>query len=225
MGDAVFFGKKEKKEVPPEEIEKMTRTGMSDKDIIKKLKSKGYSYESIERAMLQAVKQGVSEPQFQAPQFPGTAKESDYSLPTSDSFVPESVGAEGFDILGEQPIFDQDQGGTEDFAIEELIEGIVEDKWHKFESSTKDLEGRIEKLRAEMRIVETKIRDAHNEAPKNEVEVRLNEFNDKIDDLDARVGGLEKAFKQFLPALTRNIESLSSIIHEMKSKSVVERAE
>ena len=38
----------------------------------------------------------------------------------------------------------------------------------------------------------------------------------KVEDLEARVGGLEKAFKQFLPTLTRNIESLSAMIHEMK---------
>lgn len=223
----LFFGKKEKKEVPPEEIEKMTRKGMSDKDIIKHLKSKGFSYEAIERAMLRAVKQGVSEPQQLPPQPPelGPAEESDYSLPTADSFVPENVGAEGFDVLGEQPIFDQQQE-SDDIAIEELIEGIVEDKWHKFENSTKGLEERIEKLRAEMQAVEQKIKEAHKSTPKNEVETQLNEFNDKIDDLDARVGGLEKAFKQFLPALTHNIESLSSIIHEMKAKgSIVERTE
>ena len=52
---------KERGEVPVEEVQKMTRKGMSDKDIIKHLKSKGYSYESIESAMLRAVKDGVGD--------------------------------------------------------------------------------------------------------------------------------------------------------------------
>ena len=40
----------------------------------------------------------------------------------------------------------------------------------------------------------------------------------KLDDLEARIGGLEKAFRQFLPSLTENIEALSKMIHEMKAK-------
>jgi len=36
--------------------------------------------------------------------------------------------------------------------------------------------------------------------------------------LEIRISGLEKAFRQFLPSLTRNIESLSDMVHEVKEK-------
>ncbi len=60
----MLFGSKKPKEekaIPIEEVQKMTKKGMSDKDIIKHLKGKGYSYESIEGAMLKAVKEGVDD--------------------------------------------------------------------------------------------------------------------------------------------------------------------
>lgn len=201
----------------------MSRKGMNDKDMIKHLKSKGYSYETIERAMLQAVKQGVSEPKRFAREMPAMSAPpaEEFSMPAGEDF-----GAESFDMLAEQPVFEQVPAeGGEELAIEELIEGIVEDKWNRFQDSTKQLEERVERLRAETQSLEAKLRESRNDAPMREVDARLAEFSDHIDDIDARVGGLEKAFKQFLPALTRNIESLSSMIQDMKARGVAASAE
>ena len=57
----LFHKKQAKGDVPINEISEMTRKGMSDKDIIKNLKGRGYSYNDIEKAMLSAVKTGVSD--------------------------------------------------------------------------------------------------------------------------------------------------------------------
>ena len=55
-------------------------------------------------------------------------------------------------------------------------------------------------------------------APSKEEEQKFVDISSRVEDMEARVGGLEKAFKQFLPSLTRNIESLSAMIHEMRSR-------
>jgi len=188
----VFFTKKKEpaSPVPSERIDSMISKGMSDRDIIKTLKSEGYSYEQIEGAMMNAVKSGVDEP---AP-----------PPPTQRSALPDM----------EMP----DAGSTEviepEQIVEELIESVVENKWKKF-----DVE--IERLNAETNSIRETLR-SRPQPQKTGDDERVSAFSSQIDDLTARVGGLEKAFRQFLPSLTKNIESLSNIIHEMKAKQRIQ---
>ncbi len=201
----MLFQKKKKGDVPIEEIQKLTARGMSDKDIIKKLKSEGYSYDSIERAMLQAVKEGVNEPEREpeVPSFPEIA-------PQQQRREPESLFPE-FEQMQEVPELETI---NPEVIVEELIEGVVEDKWNKFLS-------RIEKVENELNIVRAEIKGIPRnmqQGSAKDFEVKVSELSDQFDELAARVGGLEKAFKQFLPSLTRNIEALSNMIHEMKEK-------
>lgn len=184
----MFFTKKKEAAgpVPPERIDGMISKGMSDRDIIKTLKSEGYSYEQIEGAMMNAVKSGVDEPP------PMTAVVQRSALP--DMEMPDPGSAET--IEPEQ-------------IVEELIESVVENKWKKFDAE-------IERLNTEI----NSLREAQKSRlpPKAGDDERVSALSLQIDDLTARVGGLEKAFRQFLPSLTKNIESLSNIIHEMKAK-------
>ena len=200
----MFFRKKKEmnKPVPSEEIESLISQGMSDKDIIKKLKSEGYSYENIENAMLKAVKVGV-----------------DDSGIGQDSFDPGMPGPA--QQPQEQPIMDEfsdiDVKNAEELSpeqiVEELIEGVVESKWKRFDEE-------IERVNMEVNSIKESAKSAKpSESPdSSQYEERMNALSAQVEDISTRVGGLEKAFKQFLPSLTRNIESLSAIIHEMKAK-------
>lgn len=201
----LFGGKKKKGDVPIEEVQKMAAQGMSDKDIIKKLKGQGYSYDSIERAMLQAVKDGVDEPQPQEAEIP--------SFPEA---MPQHRKGEAEPLFPEfepQEVAEMETVNPE-IIVEELVEGIVEEKWNKFAP-------RLERLEGEMNVLRAEIRQAPKQAQgggTKELETKVAELAEQFDELEARIGGLEKAFKQFLPSLTRNIEALSKMIHEMKEK-------
>ncbi len=201
----LFGGKKKKGDVPLEEVQKMAAQGMSDKDIIKKLKGQGYSYDSIERAMLQAVKDGVEEPQPQEAEIP--------SFPEA---MPQHRKGEAEPLFPEfepQEVAEMETVNPE-IIVEELVEGIVEEKWNKFAP-------RLERLEGEMNVLRAEIRQAPKQAQgggTKELETKVAELAEQFDELEARIGGLEKAFKQFLPSLTRNIEALSKMIHEMKEK-------
>ena len=210
----MFGHKGEKKEksgkaIPVDEIRKMASRGMSDKDIIKELKGRGYSYGEIERAMLGAVKEGVNEP---APQTelptteffaepPQTQLQPAYELPTFEDEQPDMVSPDQAQAL-----------------MEELIEGVIEDKWNKFQDRMEKLDDNFEKIKAEIKQWQIKQEQQKRDLPTRELELRISELSEQMEDIDARVGGLEKAFKQFLPALTRNIESLSQLIHELRDK-------
>ena len=206
---------KEIKDVPIDEVSRMTKKGMSDKDIIKHLKSKGYSYEAIEGAMLKAVKDNVDDVPRQV-ETEAPAMNDIFEMPHPEySQSPAMEAMPDFGAEIEQP----------EVMLEELIEGIVEDKWRKFDDRLKKIDDNFDRIRAEIKQFEVKLDQNRRESPTHELDGRMADISDQLEDLEARVGGLEKAFKQFLPSLTRNIESLSHMIHDMKDKQAMHEEE
>ena len=211
-----LFHKKprEVRDVPVEEVQKMTKRGMSDKDIIKHLKSKGYSYESIEGAMLKAVKEGVDDTPRQARvDTEPPATENMFDFPMDTQMQPQ--------MEMQMP----DETEAPEIMIEELIEGIVEDKWRKFDDSLTKVNDNFDRIRAEIKQFELRLDQTKRDSPARDIETKMTDISEQLEDLEARVGGLEKAFKQFLPSLTRNIESLSTMIHEMKDRQTMHEEE
>lgn len=199
----LFHHKKEAKIISPDEIQKLTSKGMSDKEIIKHFKAKGYSYDDIEKAMMSAVKNNISDKQ-----------PIQMSMPEPEPFF--------YDQPYEQP---QQETQEEEWSeepqesmVEEIVEGIVEDKWQKFQAQIESMQNALDRMSVEIKQVKNTPLQSSRETPQID-NTRLDEMNEHINDLYARVGGLEKAFKQFLPSLTRNIEMLSSMVHELKGKS------
>ncbi|MDI6721471.1 MAG: hypothetical protein QMD85_03710 [Candidatus Aenigmarchaeota archaeon] len=206
----MFFSKKKKeekvKELPIDEIKGMSKKGMSDRDIIKTLKSKGYSYEDIEKGMLQAVKTGVDESEPQPSQKRPVFE--DFSVPSQQEFQMEEMPEFG-------AIMPEEQQSSE-LMMEELIESVIEDKTGKYEAEIKKMKESIDSLKNDIKAMEQRIGEIKSQPG----EPASQEVTDQLEDLQARVGGLERAFKQFLPSLTKNIEALSKMIHEMKQRPV-----
>jgi DNA-binding transcriptional MerR regulator len=215
----MLFGKKKEegaREVPIDEVQKMTKKGMSDKDIIKQLKSKGYSYEAIESAMLKAVKDGVDDDK------PKMVERMDVEPPaTENMFGPQEETMP--DFMQSMPDLDisSEQIEGPEVMLEELVEGIVEEKWRKFDDQVRKMDESFDKIRAEIKQFDVKLEQTKKDTPTRDLDARILALSEQMEDVEARVGGLEKAFKQFLPSLTRNIESLSNMIHEMKEKQAI----
>ena len=196
----MFFRKK--KSLSMDEVQSLQARGMSERDIIKELKSRGFSYNDIEKIMMQTVKVGAAEPPMEE-----TQQQSRF-----EDVYPEERPP-SYDIETTELPF-QEQTVSADVVIEELIEGIVEEKWEKLQKSITQMEQQINEMK-----IQIKSRQPQPISPVNaDYDARLNEIENHLEELQARIGGLEKAFKQFLPALTNNIENLSRLIHEMKMK-------
>ena len=215
----MLFHKKPKdsREVPLEDVQKMTKKGMSDKDIIRQLKSKGYSYEAIEGAMLRAVKEGVDDEK------PRAMDRMETESPAVDNVfdMPREFAPDFTQQTQQMP---DEEVEAPEMMLEELIEGIVDDKWRKFDDRLNKIDDNFDRIRAEIKQFEIRIDQNKKDSPSREIEARMADISEQLEDMEARVGGLEKAFKQFLPSLTKNIEALSHIIHEMKERhNLVER--
>jgi uncharacterized coiled-coil DUF342 family protein len=217
----MFFKRKKKgMPVPIEEVQRLTRSGLGDRDIIKELKNQGYSYEEIEKAMLQAVKAGVGEEEK-----PMEKKEEMESMIERYEEEPSGGPIGELPVLGELYPTERGEAVSEialpetekpELIIEELVEGVVEEKWERFSEEINRINDKFDKIRVGFE--QLKQKTVEEKEPGKDFGGEITELSKRLDDLEVRIGGLEKAFKQFLPALTRNIESLSGMVHEMKRK-------
>lgn len=219
----MFFRKKKKEKselrVPVEKVKELSKKGMSDKDIIRQLKSEGYSYEEIEQAMLQAVKESTietNESGIETKPAPSTQIENipQPQVVQQPQLQQTQPRVEDFEIKQptpeeETPSFVEEEEISPEVIIEELVESIVDEKW----SEIKD---RFQRLEDEIKTLKHKLKE------EKEVEIKdydsdIEALYSQIEELEARVGGLERAFKQFLPTLTKNIEELQKMVEELKS--------
>lgn len=258
-----FFKKKPKIQgpVPLREIQSLRSAGLSDKEIIKRLKDKGYDYGEIERALLQSIRSEVTSPSStrgeemsttssdNSPTFGdvfqggsqvrqmGYGAEKAVSKPVqsiSSSTQPIASGYKGFqedienfsDIFGSGPSFESPVEGEEtvspEVTIEEIVEGVISEKWAPIEKEIESLKSEQEKIRkeiSEVKIISAKI---PTEESKGSMTSKIQEIEERLNNLEPKVSGLEKAFKQFLPTLTDNIRVLSQIVEKMKEKKIEE---
>ncbi len=200
-----FSHKKEgKKPIDPAEVQKLTSKGMSDKEIIKHFKAKGHSYDEIEKAMMTAVKENITD---------NTAPQAMMEAPEPEPlFYEEAQPPTAEEVYMEEP---------SESLVEEIVEGLIEDKWQKFAVEIDRMQSDIDKITAEIKQIKSMPIPQAAQKEKTD-DLRVNEISEQLNSLDARVGGLEKAFKQFLPALTKNIEMLSVMVHELKTGRVSE---
>ena len=194
-----MFEKKEPKQLPVDKIRTMTRMGVGEKEIVKQLKSEGYSFSEIESAMMQVMKEGVGAPAQQLMQ--QSAQDESLNLAWPRLERPEEM-------------FPQSEELSPEAAMEDLVENIVYEKLEKYERRMKELNENLDAIKERLRSVE----HAEEEKPVFEMP---KEFEDRIDAIEARINGLERAFKNALPSLTTGIEELRKSIEGLKTSHVI----
>jgi hypothetical protein len=216
-----LFGKKEETKgyVPVKEVSQFRANGTSDKDIIKKLKTDGFSYQEIEKAMLQSLKQNVGEPTISSVEETWGEETSKDETPTFEDIYGKTEEPKGPSVEEMMAPGIQENELNPEMAIEELVEGVVNEKWEVFEKELKKLKYDEEVLMRQIKQLESMNSTSGKDMRFGAFERKLNDMETKLSDMEARINGMEKAFKQFLPSLTDNIRNLSNMIHEMKKST------
>jgi hypothetical protein len=215
-----LFGKSAetgKGRIPLREVDTLRQSGVSDKDIIKKLKSDGFSYQEIEKGMLQSLKQNITEEPSSEAEDMFKNQQRDESTELEDIYgKPEDPKEPSMDEMLAPGLSDADI--SPELAIEELVEGVVNEKWDIFEKELKKIRSDEDLLTRQLKQLESMTSASGKEARAAALERKVAEVEEKMGEIEARISGVEKAFKQFLPSLTDNIRSLSSMVKEMKSR-------
>ncbi|MBR9682551.1 MAG: hypothetical protein GOV02_02660, partial [Candidatus Aenigmarchaeota archaeon] len=110
--------------------------------------------------------------------------------------------------------------GPEEITLEELVEGIVSDKWDEFEDRLGNFEKRDIQLQAQIGDMGKKITEMEKMLKDRETGYsgKLDNFGESMDVIEARIGSIEKVFKDTLPELTQSIRTLSEHTGKIKEK-------
>lgn len=212
--------------IPSDKVKDLSSKGFSENEIIDVLRKDGFSSEEIDRALTQSLKIGVT-----GEETGGLPTLQDFNLQSEDyqSMPPEGMQSLPFQqsVMGEthmnQPTQypPQEYYQPQEFPTEELIESIVHEKMT-------ELDERLGEFKTRYNDLERKILDLHNRLSimakggrekDSEIISKIDSYKETLEDIDAKLSGLEKTFKEALPALIESIRSLTDLVHEMRRKS------
>ncbi|MEM5766244.1 MAG: hypothetical protein QW423_01245 [Candidatus Aenigmatarchaeota archaeon] len=204
-----------KKGVPVERIKELSSKGFSEVEIIDILRKEGYSPEEIDAGLTEVLKAGVS----------GTSSvtESSLKLPKLQELQPKQAAIEVPETSLPQdysyyttPTYASQPSQT--YTTEEYIDFIVRERTAELNDKLKEFMIKYSEL--EKRFIE--IYEQLNELTKSKTSgeqlilTRLEELKTILNDLETRISGLEKAFKDALPALIESVRALSDVVQRMK---------
>lgn len=216
---------------PAERVKELSFRGFSEIDIIDVLRKEGFSPQEIDNALTQTTKAGVEgrggsaspaagfsyQTPTQTPTFPPPKKEEAPSgLPTLEEITaPEQA---------EMPTVPETSlpgGYGQEYPTEEYIDYVVQERLqdyaeqiNEFVTMYKELERRINDIRNQLSIL-SQARTGEQQQIISKIDV----FRESVDDLNARISGLEKAFKETLPALIESVRALSDLVQRMKREA------
>ncbi|HDM05724.1 MAG TPA: hypothetical protein ENG34_00415 [Candidatus Aenigmarchaeota archaeon] len=212
-------GKKEEKVgkgfIPTDRVKELSEKGFSEPEIIDVLRKEGFSADEIDRALTQALKIGVTgEP------------EAPTKLPTIEDLQASTPEEKPRDEMPTPQVPEVPERSLQypeyypGYGTEEMVEAIVRERMGEMEQT-------LSEFRAKYAELERKIANLHHQLSilsksKSEFEQllisKLDAQKDTLDDVNARLSSLEKAFKEALPALIESVRSLSDLVQRFKKE-------
>ncbi len=201
---------------PVDKVKEYVAAGMPEAEIIKTLKSSGYSFREIDAALNNALKTGVGAETYNED---ASLQES---TPAADTVEPLTEIPEENKIVAPQ-VFAGDDEGSEKINVEELeevVNSIADEKMRAFKID-------IEKSANSVLVFAEKLNSVSNgldsikttwEKSNADTEKKLGEFHAKLDDFEPKILGLERAFKDIMPNLVDSVREVKEAIHEMRAK-------
>ncbi len=182
-------------------------------------------------AMMGAIKEGVTQPHQQAqqqdfqqpgfpvPESPAPQQQTDYDFPVEQPAPqPEQDWEPAMPEMGEVPVaLSSAPTATE---VEEVVEAVVEEKWKQLEFRLDAIEKRFDAVNERLHDVDLQMRtikESGNVASGG-IEGKLDQYHDNLDQIDARIGSIEKAFKETLPSMIESVRSVNDSLQKMGNK-------
>jgi len=231
---ALFGGKgKEVRKIyiPVDLVQNYSSKGMSEKDIVSRLKAQGFNDNQINRALEIALKETVKPskmPEIRegpAPMGEVPPRNPEMGYPPERLVEPspprmQPTEAEApVTFTFEKPV-EEEAPEVSEVTVEEIVEGIVAERWEEledklniFEKKDLQLQSQIDDLREKIDEIDEAIK-----AREKDLLSKLGEFGESMGNIEGRIGSIEKVFKEFLPDLTENIRLMSEIVEREKKR-------
>jgi len=227
----LFFRKKKEEKmpslgkgfIPADRVRELSSKGFSEPEIIDTLRKERFSAEEIDKGLTEALKVGVTEPrpEERVPTFPPRPKEEAKSalptLPTLEEIKPPKpqVPAVPETALPEEYY--------EAYPTEEYVDYLVRERMREIDERIKEFSSRYNELERKIAEIHSKLSllTRRGEKPGNQelVLTKMDAFKETVDEVSVRVSGLERAFKETLPALIESVRALCDVVQRLKREA------
>jgi len=229
--------------IPVDLVLNYAAQGFSEQEIMSRLQAQGFEPEHIDRALKIALKERVTAA-------PGVQlRQPEPSLPRSTDFygaAPEPVVTRRPTPLGYPPerivspeetkpmsledvktsftfepkAVQEPQSPIEEITVEELIEGIVTERWKDFEERLSDFEKKDMQLQSEIDDIRKGFKEIDVSLVEREkgLSGKMEEFGGSMENIEGRIGSIERVFKEVLPELSENIKSMTEFVEKVKEE-------
>lgn len=224
--------------VPVDLVMSYASQGFSENEIRNRLQGQGFTSDVIDKALKIAVKEQVTSdvPMMSGPALPQVRPPEPMAMevprhPMPLGYPPERLvspdeprrvdtqeAAKPFTF--EPTEVKQAESPMGEITVEEIIEGIVEEKWQEFEERLVDYERRDMMLQSQLDDLRKRIKEIEMSIREREkgLSSQLEEFGGSVEHIEGRIGSIEKVFKDFLPELSQNIKNMSDLVDKVKSE-------
>ncbi len=214
--------------IPVDLVQKYSSQGMNEEQIVAQLKTQGFDEARIIRALQIALREEVRRAPESTAEVSGPVpmgEKQPFGYPPERIVSPTEPAPVRYAEAPETRMTFERQEPEQfqvpelgEITVEEIVEGVVAEKWEAFEDrlgnfEKKDiqLQGQIDDIRKKIEEVDKAIKDREQTLVS-----KLGEFGESMDTIQGRIGSIEKVFKDFLPELTENIKVMSEIVEKHK---------
>ncbi len=202
-------------------IEELSSRGLSEIEIIDTLRKEGYSPDEIDKGLTEALKTGATEIRA----LPPKPKEEPKKLPPPPPEPPKlpaslpaplELPSQSMPQVPEVSV--QQDYFYPEYTTEEYIDYMVKEK-------TEEINKKINEFMLKQKELEAKILSLHEKlsevsqvktSEQQLIETKIDSLKDLVEEMNARLESLEKAFKETLPALIESIRALSELTQRLK---------
>lgn len=197
--------------VPVDRVRELSSRGFSEIDIIDILRKEGYTADEIDEALTQALKIGV------AGISPPT--EGEISLPKLEELQPTKMVPEVPETSLPPEYYAEPTYPAQSYPNEEYFEYLVKERTAELDEKIKEFMIRYSELEKRVAELNNQLNELSKSRASSEqlIITKLEEIKSLLSDFEIRVSGLEKAFKDALPALIESVRALSVIAHRAKT--------
>lgn len=187
-------------DVPVDKVLQLRSQGSNDQQIIQMLQGQGFDPPTINEAISQANAKN-------------SADASAAPNPQANIQQPPSE---------DDDEYEDDDDGDESSEIEELIEEIIEEKWKELVKDIKKIIEWKDKVDERMSKLEQGFEDLKGNFDNlhNSLMGKIGEYDKNIVQVGTEIKAMEKVFEKVLPKFTENVNELSRVTKNIKSKGL-----
>ncbi len=135
---------------------------------------------------------------------------------------PSSPGAAGEMLIPRlrEPMTRREAREDKKRAIEELAEGIVEEKWSQFKSEIEGIQAQLRDVKDRISTLEQSIHtmDAEKRPGIDTIEDKIDTYKQSMNDVSSRMEAMESTMKNSLTPMMQTLRSLSDAVKSIKGE-------